>query len=100
MSGQPDFWRRARTVAWLAVVAGAVVAGGSCRRAPPPSPKEAPLPILGPVDIQADPVGTEDSPRIDAAALAQHVRAFVGTSGVVAPATPDGGASGPVVRIL
>jgi len=99
MSGQPAFWRGARTIAWLAVAA-LVVAGGSCRRATSPSPKEAPLPILGQVDIQADPVPTEDSPRIDGAAVAERVRGFVSTSGMVGPTATDGGASGPVVRIL
>ena len=102
MKCQPAFWRGARTNAWLTVVvaAGVVIAEGACRRGTPPPPKEAPLPILGQVEIQADLVPTEVSPRIDAAAVSQRVRGFVATSGLVAPTTSDGGAGGPVVRIL
>ena len=76
-----------------------MVAVLSCRRSAAPKP-EPPLPVLGTVDIQGDPNPTDDAPRIDAAAVAERVRAFMATSGLVAPARPDGGAGGAVLRVL
>jgi hypothetical protein len=80
---------------WLVLVAVLL----SCRRsaAPPPEP---PRPVLGTVEIQGDPNPTDDAPRLDAAAVADRVRAFLATSGLVAPARPDGGAGGAVLRVL
>jgi len=76
-----------------------VLAALSCRRSPAPTP-EPPLPVLGTVELQGDPAPADDAPSIDAPAVAERVRSFLGTSGLVAPARPDGGASGPVLRVL
>jgi len=76
-----------------------IVAVLSCRRSPAPAP-EAPLPVLGIVEIQSDPHPADDAPAIDAAAVAERLRGFLATSGLVAAARPDGGASGPVLRVL
>jgi hypothetical protein len=90
-------WARVASVIGLFTTA---MAPSSCRRSNAPPPPAAVVLELGPVDIQVDPTASENSPRIDGAAVADHLRAFLIASGIVVPpGQTDASATGPSVRI-